>query len=435
MHLAIPQQEEADREHDAATVCKLIERADACVACGMCLPKCPTYAHARNEAESPRGRIALVRALAEGKLQVSPPLVQHLDHCLVCRACEAVCPAGVEYGAIIDAGRALVNAASPRTGDEPWPERLLAWAVRDNARLHGAGRVVSLYQKSGVRGLARRLGILRGLGLSETERKLPDAPLSYRWNAFYPAAGEERGRVALFTGCVADLFDRRTLRSAIGVLTRLGFGVHVPRGQGCCGAIDLHAGRPRQAAALARRNLAAFGDLAVDAVLGTASGCTAVLSEYAAQEGFDPHQRQRAAALAAKVHDISVFLNRIEWPSDIRYTRLAGRVAVHVPCTLRNVLKKPGAAAQLLERIPGLDVVPLDEDTFCCGAAGTNMLRNPALANNLGRDIIAQASAVQATLLATSNVGCALHLLGLSGPALEVVHPVTLLARAMEVAA
>lgn len=412
---------------------KIKRGADRCVMCGLCLPHCPTYLKTRDEGESPRGRIALMHALVSGKLELSARLEEHLDHCLVCRACEAVCPSGVPYGDLIDAVRAEIEQRRQR----PWPQRLARSAALDGliARkpmLRAAGGLLRAYQRAGVRRLARRSGLLRWLGVEHMDALLPALPPRPHWRDYHPPHGKLRGRVALFTGCIAELLDVPTLQAAINVLNRLGMGVHVPRGQVCCGALHLHNGAPDRACRLAAQNLAAFGSLDVDAVISVASGCGAQLREYdrlACECAPVPNGAER---FARSVQDVSQFLAGVEWPTDIVFTPLPARIAVHDPCSLTHVLHRPRDPYAVLGRIPGIELLPLPDNARCCGAAGSYVLTQTEMAQALLADKLSHLQALAPDILVTSNIGCALHLtagIREAGLNIEVLHPVVLLKR------
>jgi glycolate oxidase iron-sulfur subunit len=399
--------------------------ADLCVKCGLCLPHCPTYQLNRNEGDSPRGRIALMQGLATGQVPVNVRLQAHLDGCLTCRACEAVCPANVPYGRLIDAGReALARRQPARSRLVRWLGGILTrgWLRRS------LGGLLWLYQVTGLQLLVRHLHLLGSGRLARLESLLPRLSAPAGWKPVYPAAGQCRGRVALFTGCVSELAEREALSDAITLLTRLGYEVHVPATQTCCGALHQHNGLPDTARSLAARNRSAF---AVDhgMIVGTSSGCTATLREY--------HELlpESGAAMAGRVQDICDFLARADGWERLRFRPLTQCVAVHEPCTLRNVLKTPDAAYALLEKIPQIRVQALPDNTRCCGAAGSYFLTEPETADRLVAEKMAQFGQMTPDWLVSSNVGCALHLGGAlrrAGHAATVLHPVSLLVRQLE---
>lgn len=409
------------------------EELDRCVACGLCLPHCPTYLKSRQEAASPRGRIALMRALVHGELPLSDRLESHLDLCLVCRACEAACPVNVGYGRLIDSARAVIEANRDRRPRQRAVRRLgLDRLTATPDKLRRLGGLLHLYQRSGLQRLVRLSGLLELTGAAALEAQLPDIAASSRWQDFYPAHGTSRGEVALFTGCVAAVVDRATLEASIRTLNLLGYGVRLPRRQVCCGALYQHNGEPAKALALIRENLACFNLDGLDAIVYTASGCGAMLAEYARQPDADPDAR----AFVDKLRDINQFLAATAWPDGLHLTPLDKTVAVHDPCTLTNVLRLSDEPYRVLERIPQLRVVTLPENHICCGAAGTYHLAHPEMAGRLRADKLDHLRRIAPDSLVTTNIGCALYLaqgIKEAGLDIEVVHPIVLLARQLRV--
>ncbi len=391
---------------------------DRCVMCGMCSQHCPTYQLTANENESPRGRIALIAALAADQINADDAVQTHLEHCTNCRACEAYCPSGVHFGTIMNEARSLLpNRSAPST----LSPQTIRW--------------LRIYQRSGLQKITRASGLLKLSGLAQKENLLPHIPDAPNWQDYYPAGPEINhcGDVALFTGCVANVFDREALNASRRLLNALGYGVHVPPAQGCCGAMALHSGQAQEATALAQQNLDAFAKLDVQAIVHTASGCTARLSEYS-QQLPDEHD------FVNKIQDISQFLIGIKWPAGFPVTPLHKTVALHTPCSLQNVLHQADAPHHLLQRIPQLKIVPLTQNTRCCGGAGLYMLEQADFARQLREQTldalgnISPAEKIQQKIdtLVTSNLGCALHLaagLRERGQAIVVTHPVVLLAR------
>lgn len=405
----------------------MIQEASRCVACGLCVPHCPTYRKTQSEVDSPRGRIALMKGVLEQRIPLGDKFIQHIDLCLTCRACEAACPSGVAYGRLVDGMRPLVEQARARRGwREVARESALRGVLPDGAKLRWLGRALRFYQRSGVQALARRSGLLERLGMATLEQELPPLPPLQNWRAVYPASGLPRGEVGLFLGCVARLADAETLAATIFVLNRLGYTVRVPQTQTCCGALHRHGGEPGMADTLASRNVAAFKG--VSAVIATASGCGATLAEYGLAAGAE------GQGFSDCVTDVSTFLDRAEHWAGVEVAPLAATIAVHDPCTLRNVLRAAPAVYALLKRIPQAVVEPLAGNDQCCGAAGAYHLQQPHMAALLQGDKIEAIKRSGARILATSNVGCALWLaqgLRAQGVELQVSHPVTILARQM----
>lgn len=383
----------------------LRQEAARCVACGLCLPHCPTYRKTLNEADSPRGRIFMIAAALEGNLKLTPELLGHLDLCLACRACENACPSQVRYGKLVDGARAWVEPQRRRPPGQRLLRRALFSTTARPLLLQMAGGLLRLLARLGPTRIAARLPALAS----------PPRP------GIYLAQGLAYGEVGLFLGCIARHSDARTLAAAIFVLTRLGYTVHVAGNQTCCGALHRHNGEPGTSERLANQNRSAFAGLDLSAILHAASGCGAMLAEY------DP-------PLPAPLLDVSTFLAQAQGWDQVRVTPLEEAIAVHEPCSSRNVLHDQGAAYALLRRIPDATVMSLAGNDQCCGAAGMYALTQPEMAGLLLRDKIDAIRASGARHIATSNPGCAMHMaagLRAAGCETRVLHPVSLVARQM----
>lgn len=398
--------------------------ANRCVKCGLCLPHCPTYQLFNDEGESPRGRIALMQGLAQQKLSPSKQLLGHLDRCLVCRACEAMCPSGVKYGELIEQTRASLH----RETVEP-PTRTTMMMQRfttDHGHRQQLSRLLRLYQKSGLGWLARHSGLLRPLGLQRLEGVLPKLGTALPSQDYYPPLGEQRGELGLFVGCMGDSLDTTTTHAAIRLLTHLGYGVHLPQSQNCCGALQLHRGETRQAEALIDKNRAAFSDRNIDALIYSASGCGSTLQRL-----------EQVGTKHAPIMEIGQFLAQITWPEGLKLRPLDTRagskhIAIHLPCSLSHVLHQEETPEMLLSKIPGITLTPLPENQTCCGAAGDYMVRHAAIADTLRDHKLRELEALRPDILVSSNIGCALHIaagLREAGLKIEIIHPITLLAR------
>jgi glycolate oxidase iron-sulfur subunit len=366
----------------------LVALADQCVQCGLCLPACPTYGLDRLEAESPRGRIALARAWALGTIPTTPAGDGHLDHCLGCRRCEAVCPADVQYGALLVQARARQRVRRRPAGRQ----RLLEWLA---ARPRMLAVLLAAYR------LAWPL-------LPAPLRPLPRPPAAMAM----PTTGvEAKETVAVFNGCVARGYESGVHAALLRLAAAVGVRARFPDGQGCCGTLHAHAGNGAAAAALAGRNRAAFTDCSV--VLTLASGC---------------HE-----AVAAALHDSVAVEDALAFVAGragrLRFRETRERVALHLPCTQRNVVRSDAATRALLVRVPGLEVILLDAGTGCCGAAGTQMLAEPGRAMRLRQPLLDQFAASGATRLLSANIGCRLHFA--NGTRLPVQHPLEYLAQCL----
>ncbi|HLH21256.1 MAG TPA: (Fe-S)-binding protein [Chloroflexota bacterium] len=413
----------------------------ACVRCGLCLTSCPTYVLAAHEAEGPRGRIAMLRALAEGRLALTPDLVRHERSCLVCDACTAVCPAGVRMGPLQVAFRAAIARVAPR----PLWQRALRRVLLRGLFAHPVAlrlvvRLLWLYQRSGAQALARRSGLLRLLGLAEREALLPPVPRRFvvpRGETYAALSTQRSALVALFAGCVMATGLAEIDRATIRVLRRAGCDVVSPAGQGCCGALHAHAGDLAGARALARRNVAAFEAAGAAPIVVNAAGCSAMLKEYPHYLADDPAWAARARAFAARARDVTEYLaarlDALRFPSPPR-----GPAAVSVtyqdPCHLAHAqgIREPPRA--LLRAIPGLALRELGDGGLCCGSAGVYNVTNPAEARRLQQRKLDAALATDADVVATANPGCLLQLragLAARGSRVQVRHVVELLDAAL----
>ncbi len=409
---------------------KLIEAAGRCVACGLCLPHCPTYRKTLNEADSPRGRIMLMSAVMNGDLPATRNFIGHIDQCLTCRACEAACPNDVAYGQLVNQIR---NAVEPLRHRKPLVRFMRRWALDGVASGRNGvawmARAIRLWESLGGRRLFKALGRRGYLSqLANGAEILPPLAGTSSWRTHYPAEGRERHRVALFLGCVARVLDHETLRAGVFVLNRLGCSVDVPSGQNCCGALHAGQGELDKASLLAHGNLAAFPVGKWDAVIVTATGCGAALREYPLLAGDD------AKAFSGKVSEIGEFIAGREGWRSVDIQPLHEKIAVHEPCSLRNVMRGQSSLYQLLRCIPGAKLEELGGNEQCCGAGGAYQLSQPEMSALLLADKVAAMKESGAKIIASPNFGCARHLAAgarRAGLDVEVVHPIVLLARQM----
>lgn len=399
-----------------------------CVHCGICLPQCPSYRVLGLEGDSPRGRIYLMRAAAEGRLGLTPAFVTHMDRCLGCRACETACPSGVPFGRLLEAVRGQIERRVPR----PLGRRLLRAAILGIVpyprRLGGLLGALRLYQRLGLGRLARRLGLLALFPrLDLLERLLP--PLPSRGDGLPSRVapdGPGRGEVALLAGCVQRLLFPEVNAATVRLLARSGFAVSVPEGQACCGALHLHWGDRARARALARQNLGAFAGDAL--VVTNAAGCGATLREY----GELLHGEPEAVAFSARVRDVSQLLVEA-LPAPAQPLPLT--VTYHDPCHLAHGQRIRAEPRQLLRAISGLRLVELPESDLCCGSAGVYNVLEPGIAAALLERKLDRIVETGAEIVATGNPGCLLQLrMGLARRQLPVRahHPVELLAWSFE---
>jgi glycolate oxidase iron-sulfur subunit len=393
---------------------RLLALADQCVMCGLCLPHCPTYRISLDEAESPRGRIALGRSLASVRLAPSESALTHLDQCLTCLSCQKVCPSEVRYEEIITLTRALPVARRPRS--------LLHRVLSNPQRLVMLAKLGAAVRASRwLPRLARALP--RGSRWRTLGEQIPDPPPMpariYPTNPTTPT----RGPLTLFRGCVASVYDRDTHAAARVLLEALGYEVRIPAGTPCCGALSRHAGELACADAQSAATRVAIAQTGAASVLVSASGCLGDLRDHASD------------ANGPAIVDIHAFLARDAQLDRLRFRPLGARVALHLPCTQVNVVGEVPALRSLLARIPDLTVLDLPEQPRCCGAAGTYFIEHPQIANRLRGEKIAQIDQQRPDLLLTTNIGCRIQFdNGMRGNAraVPVLHPLTLLARQLD---
>ena len=410
-----------------------------CMHCGLCLPTCPTYDATKLERNSPRGRIALMRAIADDRLEATKAFADEMYFCLGCLACMTACPAGVDYAGLFEHAR----AEAEESGKLASPKRTLIraftlrWLFGDLERLRLLGRAIRLWQDTGLQALVRNSGVLRLFPkrLRELEAMTPtveDAFSSDLIEPFTAATGPRRHRVALLTGCAQDLTFATVNRDTAEVLARNGCDVVTPASQGCCGSLHAHNGELELSRELARKSIDQFPPDQFDAIITNAGGCGSHLKHYAKLLADDPTYLPRAQAWDAKVKDIH------EWLAAIGIQPPAARqpeqvVTYHESCHLCHGQKVSAQPRQLLRAIPGLKLVELSEATWCCGSAGIYNLTQPEMAGQLLDRKMDHVIATKAQVVATGNPGCLLQLVTgcrSRGVDLRVAHPVTLLAEA-----
>jgi glycolate oxidase iron-sulfur subunit len=406
------------------------ELLSRCVHCGFCLPTCPTYAVLGVEMDSPRGRIKLMQTVWDGRIDVaSAGFTQHIDACLDCRACETACPSGVEYGKLVEGARAELELARKRG---PVARLIRVTAFR---QLLPRPAVLAAFARMSV--LARRLGAgavlkLIGLGrLADLLALVPQRVSSQTLPSRFAPRGAQRGRVALFTGCVMRAAFADTNAATARVFARNGIEVIVPEVQTCCGALHAHAGAREDSRALARRNIAALEALEADAFIVNAAGCGAHLKEYGWLLKDDPAWRERGERFSSRVRDASEHLANVGLVA--RPGMLRATAAYDDPCHLLHGQKIKDQPRQLLAAIPGLEVVPLVEADMCCGSAGTYNVTQPVLSKALLDRKMANVVASGAEMLITANPGCQMQLeagVRSSGADVTVVHLMDVLDRA-----
>ncbi|MFN2459843.1 MAG: (Fe-S)-binding protein [Candidatus Velthaea sp.] len=405
-----------------------------CVRCGLCLPTCPTYLETLVETSGPRGRIALIKAVAEERLDLtSPGFVHQMSECLDCRACEAVCPSGVAYGRLLEPARTqIVRATEPARG---WNARLgravaIGWLFSNMRFMRAVAAFVRFYQRSGLRALARGSGVLRALGLEELEAQAP--PISHRFfvprGQRWPAHGSKKATVFMHAGCIMHVAFADVDEATVRVLQRAGCDVVAPADQGCCGAITIHAGEMDLGRVLGKRTIAAFERSGADYYVVNAAGCGSSLKEYGHLFAGDPEWQDRAVRFSARVRDVTEFLDDIGIGAGLG--PLDAVVTYQEPCHLAHAQRITAAPRRLLAQIPGLRLREMAESSLCCGSAGIYNVTQPEMAQKLQRRKVDRILEVAPHIVATANPGCALQIangLRKDGRDIAVRHIVELL--------
>ena len=410
-----------------------------CMHCGMCLPACPTYLETKRERNSPRGRIALMRSIADGELEITREFGEEMYFCLGCLACTTACPAGVNYPELFENARAEAEASGLLSGPQRnfWRWLTIRQLFSKPWMLHLVGRLLWLYQASGMCSLVRRLRLTALLprNLRELEPSTPVVKRHFSDALIAPVetAEKARYRVGMLTGCVQDLVFSDVNRDTVDVLLENGCSVETPRNQGCCGSLHAHNGDLGQARERARKMLDLFDLDRLDAVITNAGGCGSHLKHYAKLLAGDPGYAERAKEWDAKARDIFEWLVEIGFrkPS-VTGPREGRRVTYHESCHLchgQGIFTQP---REILRAVPGLELVELKEATHCCGSAGIYNITQPEQAGKLQSQKMEHIRDTGAAVVTTANPGCHLQIENgfAESEAVPVRHPVSLLAEA-----
>lgn len=406
-----------------------------CMRCGFCLSSCPTYKIRPIESATPRGRIALMRAVQEGKLELDD-IMPALDYCVGCQACELACPAGVPYGELLFDAKAEIEKVRPH----PKLVRIAyTYMLGNPTGIKVASFGLWFYQRTGLRWVARRLNVVEKIGnrgLADMEKAVPEAPSPFRRmqrQAVTPARGAQKKKVAFFTGCISDIAFYETNQNCIDLLAAAGCEVHIPKGQGCCGAVHSHTGDMAMARVQARRNIAAFEQGGYDYVVNAAGGCGSELRQYGHLLADEPEWAERAKRFSAACRDISEALDEL---APLPLGRLDETITYQDSCHLRNVQKVSNQPRKLLKSIPGARFVELPESDTCCGSGGTYSVAQQDASDQLLDRKLDFVRGTGATTLVVTNPGCQLEMIegvqraGLEGK-VKVRHLADVLADAL----
>jgi glycolate dehydrogenase iron-sulfur subunit len=408
-----------------------------CIHCGMCLPTCPTYDETKLERNSPRGRIALMRQIADGQLAVTRAFGEELYFCLGCLACETACPAGVHYGQMFEFARADIEQAGvKRSAIRDCVRTLtLRWLFTNPEALRTIGRLIWLFQVTRLETLVRKLRLTRLLPgrLSRLEPLTPRLQRRFSDELIrsVETPANQRYRVGLLTGCVQDLAFSHVNRDTADVLLANGCEVITPRLQVCCGSLHAHNGELELAKEMARRTLDAFDLQHLDAVVTNAAGCGTHLKNYGHLLHDDPIYAERAAHWSAKLRDIHEWLAEIGIQAPT--VSMPQRVTYHQACHLCHGQKITEQPRQVLKAIPGLELVELPESTWCCGSAGIYNITQPDMSEKLLQRKLANIEKTGVNIVASANPGCSVQLEAgarFSNKNLKILHPISLLAQA-----
>jgi glycolate oxidase iron-sulfur subunit len=388
---------------------------DRCVHCGLCLNACPTYRELGVEMDSPRGRIYQMVQVSEGQ-PIGASYREHIDLCLACRGCESACPSGVQYGRLVEAARAEIEANTTR----PWPARVARDFVfrkllPSPALLTAAGAMLYVYQVSGLQKVLRASGLLKlagGLGAREALTPPAQIPFFFRQiGQTFPAEGERKYRVALMAGCIANISFARLNEATVRVLQKNGCEVVIPASQNCCGALHVHAGIRDQARKLARQNIDAVlshADPGFDAIVTNAAGCGSTLKEYDELLEHDPAYSEKAKKFKSMMKDVTEFLASIELNREMFPVKAT--VTWQDSCHLAHGQKIRNAPRQLLRAIPGLTLKEMPLSDMCCGSAGIYNVLHTDLSMNILEKKMQNVTLARAEVVATANPGCMLQL-------------------------
>jgi glycolate oxidase iron-sulfur subunit len=415
-----------------------------CMRCGFCLPTCPTYIESGfKESHSPRGRIALMKAVVDGLIEPDEDFERSLDLCLGCRACEPVCPSGVNYGHLLEEARDIIN----QNKKHPIPVRVVRKAVFNGLfphpnRMKNLTGLIGFYQRSGIQSIARKIGFLGLLpdSLTSMEKVLPKvATLKELKNRpdYLPPIGEQTKRVAFFSGCLMDSMFLKTNDATMKLLQLAGCEIVIPKEQTCCGALHGHYGERASSKDLAKRNIKAFEDLNVDFIITNAGGCGAFLIDYDHLLKDDTEWNGRAKVFVDKIQDISEILVDVKFHEKVKLELPFQIITYQDSCHLRNVMKTADAPRTLLKAIKGAEYREMVNADRCCGSAGIyNIIETENSMKMLDYKMV-HTKNTKASTVVTANPGCLLQMkLGIEREGLsekmQGVHIVDLLLEAVK---
>lgn len=382
-----------------------------CVHCGLCLNHCPTYKTLGLEMDSPRGRIYQTLQVNNGQLEMGESFTRHIDRCLGCLACEIACPSGVKYGRIVERARSQIEQKYHRPFLQRTVRNLFYRRIISNfGTLSFVARMMRLYQRSGLQSLARVTGVTKLLGVADIEKLSPRIDSEFFFGEIgkmYPAVGERRGKVAFLAGCINNVAFSHLNHATVNVLTRNGIEVHIPAGQGCCGALHAHAGYRNESRELARNNIRVFLNGDYDAIVTNAAGCGSHMKEYDDLLEHDPEFAGLAKQFRDRVKDVTEYLAGIGLREPKK--KIAQKVAYQDPCHLGNAQRIKDQPRALLKAI-GCELVELPHPDQCCGSAGVYNVQQNELSMKILAAKMDDVESVTSDMIATANVGCMIQM-------------------------
>jgi len=409
---------------------------DDCVHCGFCLSACPTYLETGNELDSPRGRIYLIKSVKENKIPLGDSVVNHLDKCLGCLACETACPSGVKYRFLIESSRAQIERNYRRSLSDNLFRRFIFRLFPYQKKLGLFLPFLYFYNKSGLRALIGFSGILKKVSkkLYKLEQMIPtvDNIRIRRYPEVIPAREKTRYKVAFLTGCVQNVFFSKTNAATIEVLTKLGCEVVVPADQPCCGALSNHSGRLEESREFARKIIELFSTLDVDYLIVNSAGCGSNMKEYGELLKSDTKYRTKARKLSEKTRDIVEFIDEIGINGNLKKLNL--KVTYQDACHISHGQSIRSAPRNILSKIPGLELIEMNESDHCCGSAGIYNLVQPDMAEKILLRKISNIKNTGSDMLVAGNPGCLLQIqkgIRENKLKIETAHPIELLNRSL----
>lgn len=388
-----------------------------CMRCGFCLPTCPTYIESGyKESHSPRGRIAMMKAVVDGLVEPDEDFERSLELCLGCRACEPVCPSGVKYGHLLEEARDIINQNKKFSASTKLIRKTVFNGLFPHPnRMRNVTGLIGFYQRSGIQTIARKIGFLGLLPdrLATMEKVLPQVPTMKQMKnrpVHLPAIGKQQHRVAFFSGCLMDTMFLQTNDATMKLLQLAGCEIVIPQNQTCCGALHGHSGEKQGSKELAKRNIKAFEDLNVDFIITNAGGCGSFLIDYDHLLKDDPEWKDRAKKFAVKVKDISEILVAADFHKKVNLELPYQVITYQDSCHLRNVMKTSSAPRTLLKAIKGVEYREMKDADRCCGSAGIYNIIETEMSMVMLDYKMAQAKNTQAATIVTANPGCLLQM-------------------------